>query len=173
MQKKNKSHDAHGVSSSIFNYLPPCYWSLLTLTKAYPNWIHTWLNGRRAYIEINGQKSRWFYIREGCPQGSILSRTQFITYHADMNTFLGSCLSRCFTDDLIAFLVGNIGTRYTSQCLNLERKLSGFFERLEYYTALTQQPINIQETEAIWSARAIGARTISHGLENLNTSCIG
>lgn len=127
------------------------------IPKPYRNWILTWLQGRRAYIEINGAKSRWFNMGRGCPQGSVLSPTLFITYHADMGSFLGGCLSHFFADDLAAILAGNIGKKFTDQCLDLEQKLTVFFTRLEYYAALTLQPINYQKTEALWSARAIGA----------------
>jgi len=80
----------------------------------------------------------------------------FITYHADIGDFLGFCLSHFFADDLAAILAGSIGMKYTSQCLDLEKKLRLFFENLEFYSTLTAQPINYSKTEAIWSARAIG-----------------
>jgi hypothetical protein len=126
------------------------------LPRAYLRWINTWLQGRRAYIEIAGKKSRWFNILKGGPQGSIFSATLFITYHADMGDFLGVCLSHFFADDLAAVVAGSIGMKYTAQCLDLEKKLQLFFENLEYYSTLTAQPINYAKTEGVWSARAIG-----------------
>ena len=121
----------------------------MEISKAYLNWINAWLHGRRAYIEINGPKSRWFDIRKECPPGSVLPPPLLITYHADMKSFLGDFMSHFFADDLAALLAGNIGTKYTSQCLDLEKKLTEFFDRLEYDAALTQQPINLQKAEAI------------------------
>jgi len=59
-------------------------------------------------------------------------------------------------DDLAAVLAGNIGDKYTSQCLDFEHKLKVFFDYLEYHDALFFQPVNRIKTEAIWSARAIG-----------------
>ncbi|CAF5151170.1 unnamed protein product, partial [Rotaria socialis] len=35
---------------------------------AYTEWIKAWLENRRGYIEINGEKSRWFNIEKGGPQ---------------------------------------------------------------------------------------------------------
>jgi hypothetical protein len=50
--------------------------------------------------------------------------------------------------------------KFTSQCLDLEKKLKLFFVNLEYYTILTAQPINYAKTEGLWSARAIGSPKI-------------
>ena len=127
------------------------------IPKAYLRWIDTWLRGRRAYIEIAGQKSRWFNILKGCPQGAVFSPTLFITYHADMGEFLGFCLSHFFTDDLAAVLAGSIGMKYSTQCLDLEKKLNLFFDNLLFYSTLTSQPINFSKTVGLWSARAIGS----------------
>ena len=125
------------------------------IPRAYLCWIESWLKGRRAYIEIAGKKSRWFNIMKGGPQGSIFSPSLFITYHADMGDFLGCCLGHFFADDLAAVIAGSIGMKFSSQCLDLERKLQVFFENLEYYSNLTIQPINYSKTEALWSARTI------------------
>ena len=100
------------------------------IPKAYLRWIDTWLRSRRAYIEIAGQKSRWFSILKGCPQGSVFSPTLFITYHAGMGEFLGFCLSHFFADDLAAVLAASIGMKYSTQCLDLEKKLNLFFDNL-------------------------------------------
>ncbi|CAF4605186.1 unnamed protein product, partial [Rotaria magnacalcarata] len=53
-------------------------------------------------------------------------------------------------------MAGGIGLKYSLQCLELEKKLSSFFEDLEYYCTLTAQPINYNKTQALFSARAIG-----------------
>ena len=124
---------------------------------SYRHWIHTWLMHRRAYIEIEGKKSRWFNIHKGCPQGCILSPTLFIAYHADMGDYLGGCLSHFFADDLAAIVAGGIGIRYSDQCLELEKKLNVFFRNLEAYSSLNCQPINYSKTEGLWTARAIGS----------------
>ncbi|CAM4744803.1 unnamed protein product [Rotaria magnacalcarata] len=127
------------------------------IPRDYLRWINTWLTGRRAFIEIDGEISRWFNISKGCPQGSIFSPTLFITYNSDMGDFLGGCMSHFFADDLAAILAGNIGSKFTSQCIDLERKLKIFLENLEYYSILTSQPINYNKTEGLWTARAVGA----------------
>ncbi|CAF1305368.1 unnamed protein product [Adineta ricciae] len=129
----------------------------MNIPKDYLSWIYAWLTKRRAYIEIEGIRSRWFNIYKGCPQGSIFSPTLFIAYHADMGDFLGGCLSHFFADDLAAIVAGSIGMKYTLQCIELERKLQKFLENLEYYSILTSQPINFAKTEGLWSARAVGA----------------
>jgi len=123
---------------------------------AYVNWIRSWLMDRRCTIEIQGKRSRWFQIKRGGPQGSCFTPTLFITYHADMGDFLPVALSFFFADDLAAVMAGQIGIRYTDQCIDLERRLSIFFEHLEYYATLAVQPINYSKTQAMWSARAVG-----------------
>ena len=77
-----------------------------------------------------------------------------------MGDFLGCCLSHFFADDLAAIIAGSRGMNFTSQCLDLEKKLQLFFENLEYYSNLTIQPINYSKTEAVWSARAMGSPKI-------------
>ena len=119
------------------------------IPNSYLNWLNSWLTNRRAFVEIDRKKSRWFEIYKGCPQGSILSPTLFISYHADMGDSLGGCLSHFFADDLAAILAGGIGMRYSAQCLELERKLRTFFENLEFYSLLTSQPINYSKTEGL------------------------
>ncbi|CAF1319634.1 unnamed protein product [Rotaria magnacalcarata] len=117
----------------------------------------------------------------GCPQGSIFSPTLFITFNSDMGNFLGDCMSHFFADDLAAILAGNIGSKFTSQCIDLERKLKLFLENLEFYSILTSQPINYNKAEGLRSARAIGAPKfdIANGenkiqwTKNSNISVIG
>lgn len=50
------------------------------IPRTYIKWIQAWLLGRRAVIEIEGKRSRWFSIFRGGPQGSCLTPTIFITY---------------------------------------------------------------------------------------------
>ncbi len=49
--------------------------------------VEAWLINRRAFIEIKGEKSRWFTISRGGPQGSIFTTTLFITYHSNAAVF--------------------------------------------------------------------------------------
>ena len=126
------------------------------IPKSYLKWIETWLSNRRVYVEIKGEKSRWFSISRGGPQGSTFTPTLFITYHSDLTGFLNICSSFMFADDLAAVVTSNIGGKFRNQCLDLERKLKIFIDNLEYYAILTVQPVNFSKTEALWSARAIG-----------------
>ena len=90
------------------------------------------------------------------PQGSSFTPTLFITYHADMGEFIPMAMSFFFADDLAAVIAGQIGVRYTEQCIDLEKRLQSFFQRMEYYSILAVQPINYQKTQVMWSARAVG-----------------
>jgi hypothetical protein len=72
-----------------------------------------------------------------------------------MNIALSGCVSHFFADDLAAIVGGQIGIGYTSQCLDLEKRIKVFLNDLEYYSCLTDQPINLNKTEALFSARAV------------------
>jgi hypothetical protein len=128
----------------------------LGIPSSYLNWINTWLVNRRCFIEINGKKSRWFSIEKGGPQGSVFTPTLFITFNCDMGTALSGCVSHFYADDLAAIVAGQIGIKYTAQCIDLEKRTKVFLDHLEYYSCLSDQPININKTEAVYSARAVG-----------------
>lgn len=81
----------------------------------------------------------------------------FISFHADLPIFLSWCSSHLFADDLAATAAGQIGVKYSVQCLDIERRLKQLLVQLEAYSILCAQPINIKKTEAMWSARAIGS----------------
>ena len=128
----------------------------LGIPPSYLNWIEAWLLNRRCYIEIKGKKSRWFAIEKGGPQGSVLTPTLFITFNCDMGLSLPGCVSHFFADDLAAIVAGQLGVRFMNQCIDLEKRIKIFLDQLEYYSCLTDQPINAVKTEAIFSARAVG-----------------
>lgn len=129
----------------------------LGVPKAYVNCIRGWLENRCAYIEIEEAKSRWFRLENGGPQGGTLTHSLFIAYHADMPEFPSGCSSHFFADDLAAVISGRTGEKYTTQCLDLEFRITKLFDQLEFYCLLSQQPINYSKTKALCSARAIGA----------------
>ncbi|CAF3913491.1 unnamed protein product [Rotaria sp. Silwood2] len=128
----------------------------LGIPPAYLNWIYAWLLDRRGFIEINETRSRWFNIDKGCPQGSVLSPTLFITYNCDLGSSLAGCISHLFADDMAGIVAGQLGIKYTYQCLDLEKRLKVFIDHLEYYSCLTDQPINTNKTQALFTTRAIG-----------------
>jgi hypothetical protein len=51
-------------------------------------------------------------------------------------------MSFFFADDLAPVIAGQIGIRFTDQCIDLERRLHSFFVQLELYYILAVQPIN-------------------------------
>ena len=120
------------------------------------NWIESWLVNRRCFIEINNKKSRWFEIEKGGPQGSVLTPTIFITYHSDLDISLPSSVNHLFADDLVGVISGQIGLKFSDQCLDLEKRCKNFLDHLEYYSLLSDQPINLDKSVAMFSARAIG-----------------
>jgi hypothetical protein len=74
-----------------------------------------------------------------------------------MDLFVPWCMSHFFADDLIAVISGQIGVRFTDQCLDLEKRINFLLEYLVFYSLLLAQPINMSKTEAMFSARAIGS----------------
>lgn len=61
-----------------------------------------------------------------------------------------------FADDLGALISGQLGIRYTDQCIDLERKIGLFSKELSLYSVLSIQTINVNKTVAMFSSRAIG-----------------
>ncbi|CAF3946022.1 unnamed protein product [Rotaria magnacalcarata] len=129
--------------------------SRLGIPAAYVAWIKEWLTNRRGYIDIQGTCSRWFPIKRGGPQGSSLTPSVFITYHSDMSDAFPMAMSFLFADDVAATMAGQMGIKYTDQCIDLEKRLASFFDNLEYYSVLSVQPINYKKTHAMWTARAV------------------
>jgi hypothetical protein len=129
----------------------------LGIPRSYLKWIDAWLSNRKCFVDFYGCRSRLFSIGKGGPQGSVLTPTVFISYHCDMSQFLSSCSSHLFADDFAAILAGQLGIRFTDQCLDLEKRVKSFLDLLEFYSHLTDQPINRLKTEALFSARAIGS----------------
>ncbi len=78
--------------------------------------------------------------------------------------YLEGSLPNFFADDLACVIGGRMGVKYSSQCLDLERKLKKLFDYLKYYAVLSVQPINYNKTELLWSARAVGNPTFDISL---------
>ena len=98
------------------------------ILHSYIIWIRALLTDRRAIFEIHGKKSKCIDIKRGGPQGSCFTPTLLITYHYDMAEYIPTTMSFVFADDLAVVLAGQMGIKYTEQCLDLERRLSTFME---------------------------------------------
>ncbi|CAF1461181.1 unnamed protein product [Adineta steineri] len=96
----------------------------------------------------------WLENRRGGPQGSSLTPTVFISYHAYTPAFLSWTSSHLFADDLAALVAGQIGLKFSIQCTDREKRLKLFCDQLEYYCLLTLPPINYNKTETLWTRRA-------------------
>ena len=129
--------------------------SRLGIPQAYVKWIQTWMCERKARIEVQDKRSRWIAINHGGPQNSSLTPSLFISYHNDMADYVSGAMFFFFADDLAAVLSGQIGLRFSDQCVDLERHLQVFLDQLEFYSILAVQPINYMKTKAMFSARAI------------------
>jgi hypothetical protein len=61
---------------------------------------------------------------------------------------------------------GQLGIRYTDQCLDLEKCVKSFLDLLEYYSRLSDQPLNRRKTEALFTARAVGSSKFNIMFDN-------
>ena len=61
-----------------------------------------------------------------------------------------------FADKLASIVAGQSWFKYPSPCFDLEKRVKTFLDQLEYYSRSTDQPINTNKTEALFSGHAIG-----------------
>jgi ribonuclease HI len=68
------------------------------------NWVRAWLANRRATVMVEQQESRSVLMREGLPQGSVLSPLLFLVYINDvMSEFPLEARVSIFADDMAAW----------------------------------------------------------------------
>ena len=85
-----------------------------------------------------------------------------------MGIALSGCTSHFFADDFAAIISGQMEINYTEQCLDLQKFIGGFLRDLEYYSCLTDQPINTEKTDSMFSARAVGGPKFEIFFEHSN-----
>jgi len=95
-------------------------------------------------------------LKREAPKGSVLTPIIFITFHSDIGISLNNNIIHLFADDLVGVISGQMGIKYSTQCLDLEKRCKRFIDYLEYYSVLTNQPINLEKSVVMFSARAIG-----------------
>ncbi|CAF4235845.1 unnamed protein product, partial [Adineta steineri] len=78
----------------------------LGIPKVYLDWIEAYLDG------LLLKKA----VRKVCDMGSSLT----------------ACISQFLADDLAEIVVGQLGIKYSSQCLDFEKRLKVFLDHLEY-----------------------------------------
>ena len=65
-------------------------------------WISQYLNNRTAWAQVNGAHSRQKTLREGVPQGGVLSPTLFLIYVNDIIAELPRKIhSALYADDMV------------------------------------------------------------------------
>ena len=66
------------------------------------NWISQFLHNRKARVQVNGTYSRKKVMREGVPQGGVLSPTLFLIFINDiMKDFPRNVKGAIYADDLM------------------------------------------------------------------------
>ena len=88
----------------------------LGLSGKFYGLINSFLSNRRQRVILNGQSSKWYPIKAGVPQGSILGPLFFLVYINDLPKGL-LCNAKLFADDTSIFSV-------VKDHLNCTKKLS-------------------------------------------------
>ena len=87
------------------------------------NWIRNYLFQRTARVKIDGYKSSLVKIREGVPQGGVISPTLFIIFIDDITEKLTNHICRALhADDLAVWTASeNLATAYVRMQMTLEK----------------------------------------------------
>ena len=88
------------------------------------------------------------------------------------DNFFPNALVIFFADDIAAVLSGQLGVRYTDQCIDLEKRIKPFLDSLDYYSCLADQPLNRTKIKAMFSARAKGSPSFSIVFATGDVKCI-
>ena len=65
-----------------------------------------------------------------------------------MDLSLSSCVSHSFADNLVAVMGGQLSVKYSIHCIDLEKRIKILLDQIEFYSCLSDQPINIDSTGA-------------------------
>ena len=87
------------------------------------NWIKNFLFQRTARVKIDGFKSSLVKLREGVPQGGVISPTLFVIFIDDITENLTSHISRALhADDLAVWTASeNLATAYVRMQITMEK----------------------------------------------------
>lgn len=110
-------------------------------------WLHNYLTGRSAFIDIKGSASSMFLLHKGVPQGSCLGPVIFIAYHHDiLNSISMLHWKHLFADDLAVLICSS--ANWSSKVLipNLIKHIEEVIISLISYSTTWKQPINFQKT---------------------------
>ncbi|CAF1345446.1 unnamed protein product [Rotaria magnacalcarata] len=116
-----------------------------------PNYIMAWLRNyltkRSAFIEIKGERSNWFFLFKGVPQGSYIGPVLFIVFHYDILTSISNLhFKDLFADDLAIVL--SPSAHWSSKILmsHLSEQTTQVIEDIYCYSITWKQPINFSKT---------------------------
>ncbi len=71
------------------------------LPITYAQWLHDFLSNRKTKVHINGDRGRQLPLRQGIPQGSVLSPLLFISYIDDLRRVIRENVEvAVFADDV-------------------------------------------------------------------------
>ena len=101
----------------------------LNLNHYLKRWLFAYLRGRQTYVEFRGKKSRFRKVRQGVPQGGVLSPLLFNLYMKDMPSPPDKIVIVTYADDTTILSSGNtidpICARLNPYLDNLENWFKG------------------------------------------------
>ena len=99
-------------------------------------WIESFLSNRRQRAKVGGSVSKWFQLRSGVPQGSVLGPILFVLFiNAMPNMITNTC--RIFADDANIF------------CYALDSSLQDDIDSLALWLKKCQLPFNVIKCKSL------------------------
>ena len=126
-------------------------------------WIESYLTRRKAFVEVNGERSEVVTLEFGTPQGSIVSPLLFLILISDMGfSFEGLLVG--YADDSTNVISG-------TSVEDLHEKMTDSIKRMTKYAEKTGMCLNIEKTEFMYFGRTtlppirIGDKTLEESKE--------
>jgi ribonuclease HI/exonuclease III len=108
------------------------------------NYVRHFLSSRQTTVDVNGAKSKRFYLKEGLPQGSAISPLLFLIFIDDIDEELSSHTDRSlYADDTAAWT-----TKGRSKA-EAEKRMQESINRIAAWSRKWKMTLNESKTEAL------------------------
>ena len=108
-------------------------------------WIRSYLQERKALVEVNGQRSEVITLETGKPQGSIISPLLYVILIAKMG--------ENFEGLLIGYADDSTNVLAADTTAELKEKMEDSMKKMKEYAAKMGMALNIEKTEFIYFGR--------------------
>ena len=96
----------------------------LKVPYSFIKYARLFLSGRKTTVEINGQRSKTFYLNEGLPQGSAISPLLFLLFINDITEYMSpGATPSLFADDTAAYV--ECGKDKTEAVKKMQENING------------------------------------------------